>query len=104
MYLSADDLSGGQLQYNYPPQVSIYLLIYLFDDLLGGKLQYNYPPQVSIYLSIYLNIRLSEVVELEKLRRELAYRRQLNEQQNNMISQQRQQLSSGQEYKTFIVS
>jgi len=52
------------------------------DDLRGGKLQYNYPPQV---------------VELEKLRRELAYRRQLNEQQNNMISQQRQQLSSGQE-------
>ena len=42
----------------------------------------NYPPQV---------------VELEKLRRELAYRRQLNEQQNNMIAQQRAQLSMGQE-------
>jgi hypothetical protein len=38
-----------------------------------------------------------QVVELEKLRRELAYRRQLNEQQNNMISQQRAQLSMGQE-------
>jgi hypothetical protein len=38
-----------------------------------------------------------QVVELEKLRRELAYRRQLNEQQNNMISQQRAQLNMGQE-------
>lgn len=52
------------------------------EELRTGKLNYNYPPQV---------------VELEKLRRELAYRRQLNEQQNNMISQQRAQLSSGQE-------
>ena len=39
---------------------------------------------------------LLQVVELEKLRRELAYRRQLNEQQNNMITQQRAQLSMGQ--------
>jgi len=52
------------------------------DNLRTGKLEYNYPPQV---------------VELEKLRRELAYRRQLNEQQNNMIAQQRQQLNMGQE-------
>ena len=37
-----------------------------------------------------------QVVELEKLRRELAYRRQLNEQQNNMIAQQRAQLTMGQ--------
>jgi apoptosis-stimulating of p53 protein 1 len=37
------------------------------------------------------------VVELEKLRRELAYRRQLNEQQNNMITQQRAQLTMGQD-------
>ncbi len=34
---------------------------------------------------------------MEKLRRELAYRRQLNEQQNNMITQQRTQLSMGQD-------
>ena len=33
---------------------------------------------------------------MEKLRRELAYRRQLNEQQNNMIAQQRAQLTMGQ--------
>ena len=38
-----------------------------------------------------------QLVELERLRRELAYRKQLNEQQNNMISQQRAQLSMGQE-------
>ena len=38
----------------------------------------------------------TQVVELEKLRRELAYRRQLNEQQNNMIAQQRAQLTMGQ--------
>jgi hypothetical protein len=36
-------------------------------------------------------------VELERLRRELAYRKQLNEQQNNMISQQRAQLAMGQD-------
>ena len=50
----------------------------------GGNNQSNtrYPPQL---------------VELERLRRELAYRKQLNEQQNNMISQQRAQLSMGQE-------
>ena len=52
------------------------------DELRSGKVNLNYPPQV---------------VELEKLRRELAYRRQLNEQQNNMIAQQRAQLSMGQE-------
>jgi len=52
------------------------------EELRSGKVNFNYPPQV---------------VELEKLRRELAYRRQLNEQQNNMISQQRMQLSVGQE-------
>merc|ERR1719232_1397590 len=52
------------------------------EELRSGKLNFNYPPQV---------------VELEKLRRELAYRRQLNEQQNNMIAQQRAQLSMGQE-------
>ena len=38
-----------------------------------------------------------QLVELERLRRELAYRKQLNEQQNNMISQQRAQLAMGQE-------
>ncbi len=38
-----------------------------------------------------------QMVELERLRRELAYRKQLNEQQNNMIAQQRAQLSMGQE-------
>ena len=51
----------------------------------GGNNQSNntrYPPQL---------------VELERLRRELAYRKQLNEQQNNMISQQRAQLAMGQE-------
>merc|ERR1719361_191549 len=52
------------------------------EELRSGKVNLNYPPQV---------------VEPEKLRRELAYRRQLNEQQNNMISQQRAQLSMGQE-------
>merc|ERR1719495_3136052 len=52
------------------------------EELRSGKLNFNYPPQV---------------VELEKLRRELAYRRQLNEQQNNMIQQQRAQLSMGQD-------
>merc|ERR1719376_120094 len=44
--------------------------------------QQRYPPQL---------------VELERLRRELAYRKQLNEQQNNMIAQQRAQLSMGKE-------
>ena len=52
------------------------------EELRSGKVNLNYPPQV---------------VELEKLRRELAYRRQLNEQQNNMIAQQRAQLNMGQE-------
>ena len=43
------------------------------------------------------NLNLStQVVELERLRRELAYRKQLHEQQNAMISQQRAQLSMGQ--------
>ena len=42
----------------------------------------RYPPQ-------------AQLVELERLRRELAYRKQLNEQQNNMIAQQRAQLSMG---------
>ena len=51
------------------------------EELRSGKVNLNYPPQV---------------VELEKLRRELAYRRQLNEQQNNMIAQQRAQLTMGQ--------
>ena len=37
-----------------------------------------------------------QLVELERLRRELAYRKQLNEQQNNMIAQQRAQLTMGQ--------
>ena len=37
------------------------------------------------------------MVELERLRRELAYRKQLNEQQNNMIAQQSDQLSRGHE-------
>ena len=48
----------------------------------GGSNGSGYPPQV---------------VELERLRRELAYRKQLNEQQNQMISQQRAQLSLGQD-------
>ena len=39
----------------------------------------------------------TQVVELERLRRELAYRKQLHEQQNAMISQQRAQLGMGQE-------
>ena len=39
----------------------------------------RYPPQ-------------AQLVELERLRRELAYRKQLNEQQNNMIAQQVWQL------------
>ena len=38
-----------------------------------------------------------QLVELERLRRELAYRKQLNEQQNNMIAQQRAQLVMGQD-------
>ncbi len=49
----------------------------------GGGGQHPYPPP--------------QLVELERLRRELAYRKQLNEQQNNMIAQQRAQLSMGQE-------
>ena len=52
------------------------------EELRSGKVNLNYPPQV---------------VQLEKPRRELAYRRQLNEQQNNMIAQQRAQLNMGQE-------
>jgi len=52
------------------------------DDLRNGRVNNHFPPQM---------------VELERLRRELAYRKQLNEQQNNMISQQRDQLSRGHE-------
>jgi len=37
------------------------------------------------------------MVELERLRRELAYRKQLSEQQNQMIAQQRAQLVVGRE-------
>jgi apoptosis-stimulating of p53 protein 1 len=36
-----------------------------------------------------------QIVELERLRRELAYRKQLAEQQNQMIAQQRAQLAVG---------
>ena len=43
-----------------------------------------------------------QLVELERLRRELAYRKQLNEQQNNMIAQQRAQLSMGKEEMSSI--
>ena len=49
------------------------------EELRTGRGNTPYPPQV---------------VELERLRRELAYRKQLNDQQNNMISQQRAQLGS----------
>lgn len=38
-----------------------------------------------------------QIVELERLRRELAYRKQLSEQQNQMIAQQRAQLAVGRE-------
>jgi apoptosis-stimulating of p53 protein 1 len=57
-------------------------LTHQLDDLRTGRVSNHYPPQM---------------VELERLRRELAYRKQLNEQQNNMISQQRDQLSRGHE-------
>ncbi|XP_059086191.1 apoptosis-stimulating of p53 protein 2-like isoform X2 [Tigriopus californicus] len=57
-------------------------LTHQLEDLRSGRVNNIYPPQV---------------MELERLRRELAYRKQLNEQQNNMISQQRAQLSMGQE-------
>ena len=57
-------------------------LTHQLEDLRTGRVSNHYPPQV---------------VELERLRRELAYRKQLNEQQNNMIAQQRDQLSRGHE-------
>ena len=62
-------------------------LTHQLEELRSGRMggnnnQRSYPPQL---------------VELERLRRELAYRKQLNEQQNNMISQQRAQLSMGKE-------
>lgn len=57
-------------------------LTHQLEDLRSGRVSNHYPPQM---------------VELERLRRELAYRKQLNEQQNNMISQQRDQLSRGHE-------
>ena len=57
-------------------------LTHQLEDLRNGRLSNHYPPQM---------------VELERLRRELAYRKQLNEQQNNMISQQSDQLSRGHE-------
>ena len=57
-------------------------LTHQLEELRSGRLANGYPPQV---------------VELERLRRELAYRKQLHEQQNAMISQQRAQLSMGQE-------
>ena len=55
-------------------------LTHQLEDLRNGRVSNHYPPQM---------------VELERLRRELAYRKQLNEQQNNMISQQSDQLSRG---------
>ena len=57
-------------------------LTHQLEDLRSGRTNTAYPPQV---------------MELERLRRELTYRRQLNEQQNNMIAQQRAQLAMGQE-------
>ena len=57
-------------------------LTHQLEDLRTGRVNNHYPPQM---------------VELERLRRELAYRKQLNEQQNNMIAQQRDQLSRGHE-------
>eukprot|EP00095_Tigriopus_kingsejongensis_P009602 maker-scaffold832_size90819-snap-gene-0.15 protein:Tk09602 transcript:maker-scaffold832_size90819-snap-gene-0.15-mRNA-1 annotation:"PREDICTED: uncharacterized protein LOC100870125" len=57
-------------------------LTHQLEDLRSGRVNNVYPPQV---------------MELERLRRELAYRKQLNEQQNNMISQQRAQLTMGQD-------
>ncbi len=70
-------------------------LTHQLDDLrsgrgLGGGGNTSYPPP--------------QLVELERLRRELAYRKQLNEQQNNMIAQQRAQLSMGQEEMVRIDS
>lgn len=55
-------------------------LTHQLEDLRSGRVNNHYPPQM---------------VELERLRRELAYRKQLNEQQNNMITQQRAQLGMG---------
>lgn len=57
-------------------------LTHQLEDLRTGRISNHYPPQM---------------VDLERLRRELAYRKQLNEQQNNMIAQQRDQLSRGHE-------
>lgn len=50
-----------------------------------------------IFATISTTSLMLQLVELERLRRELAYRKQLNDQQNNMISQQRAQLSMGQD-------
>ena len=50
----------------------------------------------NLFCPFDLMILFTQVVELERLRRELAYRKQLHEQQNAMISQQRAQLSMGQ--------
>ena len=64
-------------------------LTHQLEELRSGRINNNqrYPPQL---------------VELERLRRELAYRKQLNEQQNNMIAQQRAQLSMGKEEMSKI--
>jgi apoptosis-stimulating of p53 protein 1 len=55
-------------------------LTHQLEDLRTGRVSSHYPPQI---------------VELERLRRELAYRKQLAEQQNQMIAQQRAQLAVG---------
>ena len=68
-------------------------LTHQLEELRSGRLANGYPPQV---------------VELERLRRELAYRKQLHEQQNAMIGQQRAQLGnmwhmgSGQARPSFL--
>ena len=68
-------------------------LTHQLEDLRSGRVSNSnsggvrYPPQL---------------VELERLCRELAYRKQLNEQQNNMIAQQRAQLGMGKEEMTSI--
>merc|ERR1712088_745533 len=48
-------------------------LTHQLDDLRNGRVSNHFPPQM---------------VELERLRRELAYRKQLNEQQKRMMNQQ----------------
>ena len=55
-------------------------LTHQLEDLRTGRVSSHYPQQI---------------VELERLRRELAYRKQLAEQQNQMIAQQRAQLAVG---------